>query len=70
MLKQRALVRLTTLESLYRLELARALAQTGRRDESRRAYQDLLAVWKDADLDLPVLVQAKAEYASWADGSP
>jgi hypothetical protein len=27
------------------------------------AYQDFLTMWKDADADLPVLVQAKAEYA-------
>jgi hypothetical protein len=32
-------------------------------DDLRTAYQDFLALWKDADLDLPVLVQAKAEYA-------
>jgi eukaryotic-like serine/threonine-protein kinase len=30
---------------------------------SRRAYQDFLALWKDADPDTPVLIQARAEYA-------
>jgi hypothetical protein len=30
---------------------------------TRREYQDLLAFWKDADPDMPLLVQAKAEYA-------
>jgi hypothetical protein len=29
----------------------------------RAAYQDFLALWKDADADIPVLVAAKAEYA-------
>jgi hypothetical protein len=30
---------------------------------SRRAYQDFLALWKDADPEIPVLKEAKAEYA-------
>jgi predicted Zn-dependent protease len=62
-LKHRALCKRTGLEAFYRLELARALEKTGRREESRRAYQDLLGLWKDADPDLPLLQQAKAEYA-------
>jgi len=45
------------------LGLARAAAQDGDLAVSRRAYQDLLALWKDADPDLPVVRQAKAEYA-------
>ncbi len=61
-LKRRALPKVSTLEALFRLELARALEKTGRREEGRRAYQDLLAIWKDADPDLPVLQQAKAEH--------
>jgi eukaryotic-like serine/threonine-protein kinase len=28
-----------------------------------RFYKDLLALWKDADSDIPILEQAKAEYA-------
>jgi hypothetical protein len=62
-LKRRAVPKLSGLESLCRLELARALAASGRRDDSRRAYQDLLAAWKDADPELPLLKQARAEYA-------
>jgi hypothetical protein len=34
--------------------------------KSRRAYQDFLALWKDADPDVPILIQAKAEYAKLA----
>ena len=30
---------------------------------ARRAYQDFLALWKDADSDVPVLIEARAEYA-------
>ena len=31
--------------------------------KARTAYQDFLALWKDADPDIPILKQAKAEYA-------
>ena len=33
------------------------------RSESKAAYQDFLALWKNADPEVPVLKQAKAEYA-------
>jgi len=45
------------------LGLARARALKGDLPASRMAYQDFLALWKDADSDLPVLQQARAEYA-------
>ncbi|HSF14451.1 MAG TPA: serine/threonine-protein kinase [Vicinamibacteria bacterium] len=48
---------------LARLGLARARALTGEMAESRRAYQDFLALWKDADEDVPVLRAARDEYA-------
>jgi tetratricopeptide (TPR) repeat protein len=48
---------------MARLQLARALSASGDRAESAAAYNDLLALWKDADLDIPILRQAKAEYA-------
>jgi hypothetical protein len=31
--------------------------------KARSAYDDFFALWKDADVDVPVLKQAKAEYA-------
>jgi eukaryotic-like serine/threonine-protein kinase len=43
--------------------LARAAALAGDTARSRKAYQDFLALWKDADSDLPILTEAKAEYA-------
>jgi eukaryotic-like serine/threonine-protein kinase len=49
--------------ALARLGLARAAALSGDVPKSRRAYQDFLALWKDADPDVPILIQAKAEYA-------
>jgi hypothetical protein len=48
---------------MAQLGLARAAALSGDVAKSRRAYQDFLALWKDADPDVPVLIQAKAEYA-------
>ena len=45
------------------LGLARAYAVQGDDAKARVAYQNLFAKWKDADPDLPVLLQAKAEYA-------
>jgi serine/threonine protein kinase/tetratricopeptide (TPR) repeat protein len=43
--------------------LARARTQAGDTAGARRAYQDFFAIWKDADPHLPILQQAKAEYA-------
>ena len=47
---------------LAQLGLARAYLAQGDKAKARTAYQDLLATWKDADSDLPVVLKAKAEY--------
>ncbi len=44
--------------------LARAQARAGDTAAARRTYQDVLASWKDADSDLPLLVEARAEYGA------
>jgi eukaryotic-like serine/threonine-protein kinase len=49
--------------ALSHLGLGRAYTLTGLTAKSRDAYQDFLALWKDADPDIPILKQAKAEYA-------
>ncbi len=49
--------------SLARLGLARAYALQGDTVKARAAYQEFLTLWKDADSDLPIYQQAKAEYA-------
>ena len=49
--------------ALVHLQLARAYAMSGNTDAARTEYQNFLALWKDADPDVPVLKQAKAEYA-------
>jgi eukaryotic-like serine/threonine-protein kinase len=47
---------------LSQLGLARAYAMQGDRDESRKAYDVFFTAWKDADPDIPILLQARAEY--------
>ena len=49
--------------ALARLGLARAYAMAGDTAKARTAYQDFLTLWKDADPDIPILKEAKAEYA-------
>jgi serine/threonine protein kinase/tetratricopeptide (TPR) repeat protein len=48
--------------SLSHLQLARALQMQGDSTKAKTAYQDFLALWKDADPDIPILKQAQAEY--------
>jgi eukaryotic-like serine/threonine-protein kinase len=48
---------------LAMLGLGRAYALLGDKAKARTAYQDFFAYWKDADPDVPMLKQAKAEYA-------
>jgi tetratricopeptide (TPR) repeat protein len=48
---------------MARLQLARALSASGDRAKSAAGYKDLLTIWKDADPDIPVVQQAKAESA-------
>jgi eukaryotic-like serine/threonine-protein kinase len=47
---------------LAHLGVARAAAVNGDTAGARKTYQDFFALWKDADPDLPVLVQARKEY--------
>jgi eukaryotic-like serine/threonine-protein kinase len=49
--------------SLAKLGLGRAYVTTGDAARARAAYQDFLALWKDADPEIPILKEAKAEYA-------
>ena len=49
--------------ALARLGLARAYAMQGDSAKARAAYQDFLTLWKDADPDISILKEAKAEYA-------
>src|SRR5579863_988479 len=51
------------LTTLAGLGMARAYAAEGDQAKARTAYQDFLAAWKDSDPDVPILKEAKAEYA-------
>jgi Tfp pilus assembly protein PilF len=59
----RGLVLYEPLGPLSHVGLARAYAMQGDTDRARAAYRDFLTLWKDADPDIPILKQAKAEYA-------
>jgi len=48
--------------SLARLQLGRAFVLQADAAKAKTAYQDLFAYWKDADADLPVLLEARKEY--------
>jgi eukaryotic-like serine/threonine-protein kinase len=62
-LDHRGLVGLDPVGPMARLQLARALSASGDRARSAAVYEDLLALWKDADTDIPIVRQARAEYA-------
>jgi hypothetical protein len=49
--------------ALAHLELGRSYVLSGQRDKARLEYQSFLALWKDADTDVPILKEAKTEYA-------
>jgi len=43
--------------------MGRAFALAGDQVKAKSAYQDFLTLWKDADVDIPILKQARAEFA-------
>jgi tetratricopeptide (TPR) repeat protein len=50
--------------ALAHLQLGRAQAMMGDKAVARKSYRDFLTLWKDADPDIPIYKQAKAEYAA------
>ena len=62
-LAHRGIVQIEPIGALAQLGLARAYAMQGDTAKAKAAYQDFLSLWKDADPDVPILKQAKAEYA-------
>jgi tetratricopeptide (TPR) repeat protein len=63
LLDHRGIVLNDPVGGLAHLQLARAYTLQGDTAKARAAYQDFLTIWKDADPDIPILKQAKAEYA-------
>jgi tetratricopeptide (TPR) repeat protein len=62
-LDRRGIVSNDPIGALARLQLGRAFALSGDRPRARMAYQDFLALWKDADTEIPIFRDARAEYA-------
>jgi tetratricopeptide (TPR) repeat protein len=62
-LDHRGVVVADPVDALARLQLGRAWALAGDKSKARAAYQDFLTLWKDADREIPILTEAKAEYA-------
>ena len=62
-LDHRGIVGSDPIGALARLQLGRALALSGDTIKAKSAYQDFLALWKDADPNIPILGQARSEYA-------
>ena len=48
---------------MARLQLGRALVLSGDTVKAKSVYNDLFSLWKNADPDIPVLKEARAEYA-------
>ncbi len=57
------IVRFKVHGALAHLQLGRAQVMMGDKIAARKSYQDFLTLWKDADSDIPIYKQAKAEYA-------
>jgi Tfp pilus assembly protein PilF len=55
-------VRNEPIGALAHLGLGRACVLSGDHGKARSSYQDFLTLWKDADPDIPILKEAKAEY--------
>jgi len=49
--------------ALAHLQLGRAFALAGARSKAKSAYNDFLRLWKDADVEIPILTDARAEFA-------
>jgi predicted Zn-dependent protease len=62
-LDHRGIVISDPIGALAHLQLGKAYALSGDKTKAKNAYKDFLTLWKDADPDIPILKQAKAEYA-------
>ena len=59
----RSIVLVDPIDALARLQLARALALSGDTVKARSVYDDLFALWENADARIPLITEARAEYA-------
>jgi len=58
------IVRSEPIGALAHLQLGRALALSGETKKAKSAYDDFLTLWKDADQDITILIEAKQEFAA------
>ena len=62
-LDHRSIVLVDPMDAMARLQLSRALALSGDIVKAKSAYKDLLVLWEHADPKIPLVEQARAEYA-------
>ena len=62
-LDHRSIVLVDPMDAMARLQLARALVLAGDTAKAKAAYADLLTLWKNADVKVPIVEQARTEYA-------
>ena len=62
-LNHRGIVGLDAIGALAHLQLGRTFVLAGDNTKAKTAYQDFLTLWNEADAEIPILKQAKAEYA-------
>jgi len=62
-LDHRSIVLVDPMGAMARLQLARALTLSGDTERAKSAYQDLLTLWENADPKIPIVEEARAEYA-------
>ena len=62
-LDHRGVVANEPIDALAHLQIGRAYAMQADTAKAKAAHQDFLTLWKDADLDVPILIAAKTEYA-------
>lgn len=62
-IEHREIVQNALIGALAHLQLGRAYAIQGDTAKAKTAFQDFFTLWKDAEADIPVLKQAKAEYS-------
>jgi hypothetical protein len=61
-LDHRGIVISDPIGALAHLQVGRSFVLAGNKTRAKAAYDDFLTLWKDADPDIPILIQAKAEY--------
>jgi tetratricopeptide (TPR) repeat protein len=68
-LDHRGVVASDPVGALARLELGRAYRLSGNSAKAKAAYEDFFTLWKDADVNVPMLMEARSEYTAIRDQS-